>query len=104
MYLDSCSALSQYKQKNMTSSSSQSKGSTMEAKKTSPDLSSKLGKDGKLMPQERQHCLDKNLCLFCGNSGHITKDCPKSSSASSKDRASKTSQDSAPASSDSKKS
>src|SRR6266481_869888 len=42
----------QSKQKNTSSSSSQSKGSSMEAKKTNPDLSSKLGKDGKLTPQE----------------------------------------------------
>src|SRR6266481_2334206 len=95
---------SQSKQKNTTSGSLQSKGSTMEAKKTPPNLSSKLGKDRKLMPQEQQHHLDKNLCLFCGNSGHVAKDCPKSSSASSKARASKTAQDSAPASSDSKNS
>ena len=42
----------QFKQKNMTSGSVQSKGSTMEAKKMPLDLSSKLGKDGKLTPQE----------------------------------------------------
>ena len=49
-----------------------------------PDLSSKLGKDDKLTPQERQHRLDKNLCLFCGASGHMAKDCPKSTSAAAK--------------------
>ena len=43
---------SQSKQKNMSSGSSQSKRSSTEAKKMNPDLSSKLGKDGKLMPQE----------------------------------------------------
>jgi len=77
------------KQKN----NSGSKGSTSDQKKPDPDLSSKLGKDGKLTPQERQRRLDNNLCLFCGTSGHVAKDCPKSSSASSKARASKTEQD-----------
>jgi len=88
------------KQKN----NSGSKGSTSDQKKPDPDLSSKLGKDGKLTPQERQRRLDNNLCLFCGTSGHVAKDCPKSSSASSKARASKTEQDkSASSGSDSKK-
>jgi len=41
----------------------------------------KLGKDGKLMPQERQCQLDNNLCLFCGNPGHVAKDCSKASVA-----------------------
>src|SRR5882672_1636616 len=93
------------KQKNTNSGSTQSKGSTSEQKKaTTPDLSSKLGKDGKLTPQERQRQLDNKLCLFCSASGHIAKDCPKSTSASSKARASKTEQDkSASTSSDSKK-
>ena len=93
------------KQKNTNSSSTQGKGSTSEQKKaTTPDLSSKLGKDGKLTPQERQRRLDNKLCLFCGASGHVAKDCPKSTSASSKARASKTEQDkSASTGSDSKK-
>jgi len=93
------------KQKNTNSGSTQSKGSTSEQKKaTTPDLSSKLGKDGKLTPQERQCHLDNKLCLFCGASGHVTKDCPKSTLASSKARASKTEQDkSMSTSSDSKK-
>src|SRR5882724_5320565 len=73
------------KQKNNNSGSTQGKGSSSEQKKsTTPDLSSKLGKDGKLTPQERQRHLDNKLCLFCGTAGHIAKDCPKSSSASGK--------------------
>lgn len=46
-----------------------------------PDLSGKLGKDGKLTPEERKRRLEKNLCLFCGRSGHQAKDCtsPRSS-------------------------
>ena len=92
------------KPKNTSSSSTQNKGSTTEQKPTTPDLSSKLGKDGKLTPPERQRRLDNKLCLFCGASGHVTKDCPKSTSASSKSRASKTDHDkSASTSSDSKK-
>lgn len=49
--------------------------------------SDKLGKDGKLTPQERQRRFDNNLCLFCGGTGHTAKDCPKSSSSASKAKA-----------------
>src|SRR5882724_3385575 len=61
----------------------------------SPSLptSPKLGKDGKLTPQECRHHLDNKLCLFCGTAGHITKDCPKSSLASAKAQVSKSDQD-----------
>ena len=56
----------QSKQKNnnnSSSSSSQSKGNSLEPKKTStPNYASKLGKDSKLTPQERQCHIDKNLC------------------------------------------
>src|SRR5882724_2674230 len=73
------------KQKKNNSSSTQSKGSTFEQKKsTTPNLSSKLRKDRKLTLQEHQCCLDNKLCLFCGTTGHVAKDCPKSSSASAK--------------------
>ena len=75
--------------------SSQSKGSTSELRKFIPDLTSKLGKDGKLTPQEHQHCMDKNLCLFCGAPGHVVKECPKSMWVASKARAIKTTQESA---------
>ena len=78
------SSKSKQKDSNSSSRSTSSKGSTSESKKSNPDLSSKLGKDGKLTPQERQCCLDKNLCLFCGVSGHMAKDCPKSTSAAAK--------------------
>src|SRR5882724_8683153 len=62
------------KPKNTNSGSTQNKGSTTKWKPTTPDLSSKLGKDRKLTPQERQHRLDNKLCLFCGASGHVAKD------------------------------
>jgi hypothetical protein len=53
----------------------------------SASISDKLGKDGKLTPQERQRHFDNNLCLFCGGTGHTAKDCPKSSSSASKTKA-----------------
>ena len=78
------SSKSKQKDSNLSSGSTSSKGSTSESKKLNPDLSSKLRKDGKLTPQERQRCLDKNLCLFCSASGHMAKDCLKSTSAAAK--------------------
>ena len=47
-------------------------------------LSNKLGKDGKLTPQECQRHFDNNFCMFCGRTGHTAKDCPKSSLSTSK--------------------
>ena len=52
------------------------KGKAPENLKPDPDLTGKLGKDGKLTPQERQRCMDNSLC--CGKMGHIAKECPKS--------------------------
>jgi Retrotransposon gag protein len=40
------------------------------------DLSGKLDSKGKLTQQEWQHQINKNLCLFCGGSGHRTDTCP----------------------------
>ena len=54
------------------------KGKSPENLKPGPDLVGKLGKDGKLTPQECQCCMDNSLCLFCGKTGHIAKECPKS--------------------------
>lgn len=51
------------------------------------DLSSKLGKDGKLTKEERQRRFDNNLCLFCGGTGHTAKECRKASSSAAKARA-----------------
>ena len=86
---------SQSKQKNSHQSSGclQSKGSSSELKKSNPDLSLKLSKDGKLTQQERQCHLDKNLCLFCSATGHMAKDCLKC--AEVKAHAAKLTQDSA---------
>jgi Retrotransposon gag protein/Zinc knuckle len=54
---------------------------------SSNPLNEKLGKDGKLTPQERQRRFDNRLCMFCGGVGHTAKDCPKSTSSSSKAKA-----------------
>ncbi|KIN97748.1 hypothetical protein M404DRAFT_32080 [Pisolithus tinctorius Marx 270] len=43
-----------------------------------------LGKDGKLTSAECQRRMKNNLCLFCGEAGHSTKDCPKSTSRTAK--------------------
>ena len=59
-------------------------------KKPNPDLSSKLGKDGKLMQAEQQCCFEQNLCLFCGKTGHIAKECSKATSAAAKARSAST--------------
>jgi hypothetical protein len=64
-------------------------------KRNAPDLSSKLGKDGKLTPEEHQWRFDQGLCMLCGTKGHMVKDCPKGSnkanSSGSKGRSTKTS-------------
>jgi Retrotransposon gag protein len=39
------------------------------------DLPGKLDSKGKLTQQERQHWINKNLCLFCRGSGHWTVTC-----------------------------
>ena len=51
-----------------------------------PNLSLKLGEDGKLTKEERQHHFDNNLCMFCGKSGHMARDCHKASSHVAKAR------------------
>ena len=47
-------------------------------------ISDKLGKDGKLLPAERQRRFDLNLCMFCGGPGHTANNCNKSTSSASK--------------------
>ena len=50
----------------------------------------KLGKDGKLTPEERQRRFTNNLCLFCGKAGHSAKDCRQKNSSAAKARAAQT--------------
>jgi len=42
-----------------------------------PDLTNKLGKDGKLTADKRKRRLENNLCMFCGGTGHFADNCPK---------------------------
>ncbi|KAG6327562.1 hypothetical protein ID866_11527, partial [Astraeus odoratus] len=37
----------------------------------------KLGKDGKLTLEEKKRHLDNKLCMFCGEDGHFSNNCPK---------------------------
>ncbi|KIN99659.1 hypothetical protein M404DRAFT_30315 [Pisolithus tinctorius Marx 270] len=60
---------------NQSSSKSTSTGQT--GTNTSKLDLSKLGKDGKLTPEEGKHCKDNNLCMFCGGTRHFTDKCPK---------------------------
>ena len=60
---------------NQSNKPSTSSSSAQSSSRKGPDLSNKLGKDGKLLPEERKRRLDNNLCLFCGGPGHISTDC-----------------------------
>ena len=66
-----------------------SKGSDNKSKGSSStsDSPSHLGKDGKLTEEERQRHIKEKLCMFCGQPGHMEKDCPKSTSKSTKTKA-----------------
>jgi Retrotransposon gag protein len=61
--------------------------SSQNSERRTSDLGDKIGKDGKLTAAERSRRFANNLCLFCGGVGHTAKECPKSSSASSKAKA-----------------
>jgi len=73
---------SQEKSKTSNSPSSTNSGlSKMTSNQSSsgsrPDLTNKLGKDGKLTADEHKRSLDNNLCMSCGGTGHFADNCPK---------------------------
>ena len=41
------------------------------------NLSNKLGRDGKLNSNECKHCIDNNLCFYCGLKEHKVDRCPR---------------------------
>ena len=60
---------------------SSNSGSTGDASSSSSSLDTtkkpyadRLGNDGKLTPEEKEHCCMNNLCMFCG-SKYKTEDC-----------------------------
>ena len=63
------------------SSNANTGSSNTNQKKPNSNLSSKLGKDSKLMQAERQCDFEQNLCLFCSKTGHIAKECSKVTSS-----------------------
>ena len=60
------------------------KTSTTTTSTPKPDLMSKLGSDGKLTFDEQKCHFNNKLCMFCRAGGHMAKDCPKSTSRTSK--------------------
>jgi len=72
---------------NNNNSNNNNKGKPAATSGSSTSISDKLGKDGKLTPQERQRRFDNHLCLFCGGPGHSVNNCPKSTSSASKTKA-----------------
>ena len=77
--------------KPVSSSPNTSNTHTSGTPKPPSDLASKLGADGRLTQQERQRCMDQNLCLFCGKPSHMAKDCNKA--AATKARAASATED-----------
>ena len=70
-----------------SSGSSSNHSSNNSGNSSSTFLSGKLGKDGKLTPEERQRRFDNKLCMFCAKPGHVAKDCKKATSSAAKARA-----------------
>jgi len=60
-----------------TSGSSKTTNNPSSSSSNRPDLTNKLGKDGKLTADERKRHLDNNLCMFCRGPGHFADNCPK---------------------------
>ena len=74
-------------QQKQNANASGSSTSNQNTRKATPDISDKLGKDGKLTQAERQRRFDNNLCLFCGKGGHVARECSKANSSASKAKA-----------------
>ena len=64
---------------NSTLSKSTSKGSFKDKPKS--NIADKLGQNGKLTRDECDHHMKEELCLYCGEKGHVAHDCPKSAAA-----------------------
>ena len=75
------------KNKKGNKNSNDKSGKSPSTSGASSSIADKLGKDGKLTPQERQRRYDNNLCMFCGGTGHTANQCPKSTSSASKAKA-----------------
>ena len=75
------------KSKEKDNKSKGSSSSSSALKSTTSNAPSHLRKDGKLTEEERQQRIMKKLCMFCGQPGHMAKDCPKSTSKSTKTKA-----------------
>ena len=54
------------------------------SKPSTSETPSHLSKGGKLTNAKHQCRIKEKLCMFCGQSGHMAKDCPKSTSKSAK--------------------
>ena len=83
------------KNKSCHSNNSGSNNAANNSAKNSTDTTIKLGKDGKLLPEECQCRINQGLCLLCRQKGHLVKECPKatpntSNSSKSKGQAAKT--------------
>ncbi|KAG6326089.1 hypothetical protein ID866_13000 [Astraeus odoratus] len=88
---------------NNTQDSGQNKSTSDKTQKagnnnsSAPDLSNKLGKDGKLTAAEQKRHFDLNLCMFCGGNGHFSDKCPKKEAKAKAHAAKAAESDSGPA-------
>jgi hypothetical protein len=57
--------------------SNSNKASSSKAKVKAKPYANVLGKDGKLLPEERKRRQENGLCMLCGVSGHVADSCPK---------------------------
>jgi hypothetical protein len=69
-----------------SANSSSNKSASQSSAKPASDISAVLGKDGKLLPEERTRRIQNKLCLICGKPGHMASDCFKSRDSKAKAR------------------